>query len=346
MPPVMLKTLFVQRDGAVVRIHQDTVLVTLEGETLARVPVHMIESIVGIGRVSFTGPLLERCAADGRAVVRMTRGGRFLYRIEGRMSGNVLLRASQHEASRSPEKSLAIMRAIVAGKIHNQRQLILKASRDVADPADRALCRDVADDLAVQLRKLPNASHPDEVRGIEGVCARGYFAALRHLLSPSVRENFTFDGRSRRPPRDPVNAVLSFLYALLTRDAESSLLGVGLDPQIGFLHTLRPGRPSLALDLVEEMRPILADRVMLSLLNRRQLQPDDFERLPGGGIELGETGRKVLFSEWDRRKQVEIEHPFLKQPVQYGRLLDVQARLLARAIRSQGPGYTPFLYRG
>ncbi|AEJ44843.1 type I-C CRISPR-associated endonuclease Cas1c [Alicyclobacillus acidocaldarius] len=346
MPPVMLKTLFVQRDGAVVRIHQDTVLVTLEGETLLRVPLHMIESIVGIGRVSFTSPLLERCAADGRSVVRMTRGGRFLYRIEGRLSGNVLLRAAQYEAARSPEKSLAIMRAIVAGKVHNQRQLLLKASRDLADPADRAAARAAADDLARELRKLPSASHPDEVRGIEGVTARRYFAALRHLLVSSVREVLTFDGRNRRPPRDPVNAVLSFLYTMLTRDAESALLGVGLDPQIGFLHTLRPGRPSLALDLIEEMRPILADRVMLSLFNRRQLQPSDFEVLPGGAIELGEAGRRAVFAEWDRRKQAEIEHPLLKQPVTYGRLLDVQARMLARAIRSQGPGYTPFLYRG
>ncbi|MDI9258941.1 type I-C CRISPR-associated endonuclease Cas1c [Alicyclobacillus sendaiensis] len=346
MPPVILKTLFVQRDGAVVRMHQDTVVVTLEGATLARVPMHLLESIVGIGRVSFTSPLLERCAAEGRSVVRMTRQGRFLYRIEGRLSGNVLLRTAQHDAARSPDRSLAIMRAIVAGKVHNQRQLVLKAARDVADPADRAIVREVADDLARELRKLPSALHPDEVRGIEGVAARRYFLALRHLLAPPIREALAFDGRNRRPPRDPVNAVLSFLYALLTRDAESALLGVGLDPQIGFLHTLRPGRPSLALDLVEEMRPILADRVMLALFNRRQLQLSDFELLPGGAWELTEAGRRTLFGEWNRRKQVEIEHPLLKQPVAYGRLLDVQARMLARAIRSQGLGYTPFLYRG
>ncbi|MBF8378397.1 type I-C CRISPR-associated endonuclease Cas1 [Alicyclobacillus mali] len=346
MSPVILKTLFVQRDGAVVRMYHDVVTVTLDGETLLRVPFHMVESIVGVGRISFTGPLLERCAAEGRSVVRMTRGGRFLYRIEGRLSGNVLLRTAQHEAVRSPERSLAIMRAIVAGKIHNQRQLVLKAARDLAHPADRAAVRDVADDLARELRKLPSASHPDEIRGIEGSSARRYFLALRHLLAPSVRDALSFDGRNRRPPRDPVNAVLSFLYSLITRDAESALLGVGLDPQIGFLHTLRPGRPSLALDLVEEMRPILADRVMLSLFNRRQLQSSDFQVIPGGAWELAETGRRTLFAEWDRRKQVEIEHPLLKQPVSYGRLLDVQARILARAIRSQAHGYTPFLYRG
>ncbi|MCL6489067.1 type I-C CRISPR-associated endonuclease Cas1c [Alicyclobacillus mali (ex Roth et al. 2021)] len=346
MPPVMLKTLFVQRDGAVVRIQQDTVLVTVEGEKVLRVPFHMIESIVGIGRVSFTSPLLERCAAEGRSVVRMTRGGRFLYRIEGRLSGNVLLRAAQHEASRSPDKSLAIMRAIVAAKVHNQRQLLLKASRDVAEPADRDAVRSAVDDLARELRKLRSATDPDEVRGIEGVSARRYFAALRHLLAPSVRQDLAFDGRNRRPPRDPVNAVLSFLYAMLMRDAESALLGVGLDPQVGFLHTLRPGRPSLALDLMEEMRPVLADRVMLSMFNRRQLQQADFETLPGGAIELGEAGRKTVFAEWDRRREREIEHPLLRQPVPYGRLLDIQARMLARAIRSQDLGYTPFLYRG
>lgn len=346
MPPVILKTLFVQREGAIVRVHQDTVVVTLENETLLRVPMHMVDSIVGIGRVSFTSPLLERCAAEGRSVVRMTRGGRFLYRIEGRMSGNVLLRTAQHEAARSPERSLAIMRAIVAGKVHNQRQLVLKAARDLTAPADRSFVREVAGDLGRELRKLPSASHPDEIRGVEGASARRYFMALRHLLAPAIRDALSFDGRNRRPPRDPVNAVLSFLYALITRDAESALLGVGLDPQIGFLHTLRPGRPSLALDLVEEMRPILADRVMLSLFNRRQLQPSDFEVLPGGAVELTDAGRRTLFAEWDRRKQVEIEHPLLKQPVAYGRLLDVQARLLARAIRSQALGYTPFLYRG
>ncbi|GGJ03908.1 CRISPR-associated endonuclease Cas1 1 [Alicyclobacillus cellulosilyticus] len=344
--PLTAHTLYVQTDGAVVRLDHDNVLVTLDKQVQTRVPLHLVHAIVAFGRVSFTSPLLERCARDGRSVVKMDGAGRFVYRLEGPKSGNVLLRTAQFQAFHDPARQLSIARALVAGKLYNQRQVLLRAARDASTPSAANALREVAEEMARDLRRICHMDNLDTLRGLEGVNARRYFAVFQHMLAPQVQQDFAFAHRSRRPPRDPVNGVLSFLYAVLTHDAAAAAESVGLDPQIGFLHTLRPGRPALALDLMEEMRPVLADRVALTLFNRRQLTPDDFETLPGGAVSLTDAARRTILAEYQRRKQTEVEHPTLRTRLALGLVLPLQARLMARAIRGDAVPYMPFLYRG
>lgn len=342
---VAFDTLFVQLDGTVMRLDHDTVVVTRERETCLQVPLHQVRSIVAIGRVSMTSPLLERCAKDGRSVVRLDGRGKFLYRLEGPKSGNVLLRTAQFQTSMNDERSMHIAQAIVAGKVYNSRQNLLRSARDTKREEAAAALREAADDMDRDIRRLPNISDLNAVRGIEGINAKRYFSVFTHQLTQWADETLTFQGRTRRPPRDPVNCVLSFLYAILGNDALSAVESVGLDPQIGYLHALRPGRASLALDLMEEVRPVLADRIAITLINRRQLQSEDFDSLPGGAVTLNERGRKTVISAYQHRKLDEVEHPLLERKVPLGQVLPLQARLLARSIRGDNVEYTPFLMR-
>ncbi len=338
-------TLYVQTDGAILRLDHDTVVVTKDKETLLQVPLLHIESIVGIGRVSFTSPLLERCARDGRGVVKMNGQGRFMYRLEGPKSGNVLLRTAQYQTLIDTKRSTPIVKAIIAGKIYNSRRTLLRSARDSKREQSREIIREVTDDMARDLRRLDSMNDINLLRGIEGINAKRYFSVFEHQFSEMGDGLAKFDGRSRRPPRDPINCLLSFLYAVLTNDALSAVESVGLDPQIGFLHTLRPGRPSLALDLIEEFRPILADRVAITLVNRRQVGPDHFETLPGGAVSMTDKGRKIIIGAYQTRKQDEIMHPLLNKKVPIGQLLPIQARLLARAIRRDYVEYVPLYHK-
>jgi CRISPR-associated protein Cas1 len=343
---LMAQTLYVQTDGAVLRLDHDTVVVSQEKRVSARIPLHHVQSIVALGRVSITSPLLERCARDGRSVVRMDGRGRFLYRLQGPTSGNVLLRTAQYRLLQSPERQVSLVQALIAGKVYNARQNVLRAARERGSAADTARLRRAAADMATDLRRLAAITDLDALRGVEGINARRYFACWNDMMSPALGEAILFEGRTRRPPRDPVNAVLSLLYGLLRHDAMAALEAVGLDPQAGYLHTLRPGRPGLALDLMEEFRPVLSDRVALTLFNRRQLQIGDFEMLPGGAVSLRERGRRLVLEAYQARKAKQLEHPLLHGKIPLGQILLLQAQLLARAIRRGGEGYTPFLYRG
>lgn len=341
----LTNTLYVQTDGAVLRLDHDTVVVTKNKETLLKVPMLHIESIVGIGRVSFTSPLLERCARDGRGVVKMSGQGRFMYRLEGPKSGNVLLRTAQYQTLMDPKRSTSIVQAIVAGKIYNSRQTLLRSARDSRREESRNAIHEVTDDMARDIRRLDSMNDISVLRGIEGVNAKRYFSVFAHQFSEMDDGFAKLDGRSRRPPRDPMNCLLSFLYAVLTNDALSAVESVGLDPQIGFLHTLRPGRPSLALDLMEEFRPILADRIAVTLVNRKQVGPDHFETLPGGAVSMTDKGRKIIIHAYQTRKRDEITHPLLGKKVPVGQLLPIQARLLARAIRRDYVEYVPLYHK-
>ncbi|MBX6395923.1 MAG: type I-C CRISPR-associated endonuclease Cas1 [Alicyclobacillaceae bacterium] len=336
-----LNTLYVQTDGAVLRLDHDNVVVTREKDVLMRVPLHHLQAIVAIGRVSITSPLLSRCAEDGRAVIHLDSQGKFMYRLEGRRSGNVLLRVAQHQVARTPERAIPIVRAVVAGKLHNCRQVLLRAARESELPDGRESLRRAAEEMAADLRRLRFIGDLEALRGMEGINSKRYFSQIPHLLKVG---DFTFSGRVRRPPRDPVNALLSFLYTLLVHDVVSALEAVGLDPQVGYLHALRPGRPSLALDLMEELRPVLADRTAFTLLNRRQIGPDDFEEWPGGAVLLNDRGRKTVVEEYQKRKQDVCRHPLLRRRVTFAVVMHIQARLLARAVRSEVP-YIPFLYK-
>ena len=270
--------------------------------------------------------------------------GRFKARLEGSVTGNVLLRQAQHRAADSAAFTLGLARHVVAGKLKNQRQVLLRGAREAKNSEDEAKLTRTALNLAASLRALPEAADLDTLRGVEGEAARNYFAALNLLVRADLRELFAMDGRSRRPPRDRMNALLSFLYSMWTNDCRSALEAAGLDPQIGFLHAVRPGRAALALDLVEEFRP-WADRLALTLVNRGQLGADDFALREGGAVLLEGDARKAVVVAFQERKQDALTHPLLAESVPLGVVPLVQARLLARHLRGETEAYVPFVVR-
>ncbi|MEK6804729.1 MAG: type I-C CRISPR-associated endonuclease Cas1c [Nitrospirota bacterium] len=340
----LLNTLYLTTEGAYLRLDHDTLRVEVERETKLQVPIHHLGGIVCFGDVLVSPAALARCAQDGRFVVFLDRNGRFQARIEGPISGNVLLRCAQHAAMGNVDKTLTIARHIVGGKIQNSRQIVLRAARDTDDPGDGETLRQTAESLANVLGRVPLAEDLDSLRGLEGEAARKYFATFDRMVRED-RATFTLNGRNRRPPTDPVNALLSFLYALLMNDCVAALEGVGLDPQMGYLHALRPGRAALALDLMEELRSVFADRLALTLINRKQVAAGQFHARPGGAVHLEDTARKEVIVAYQKRKQEEITHPVLDQKMPLGLVPHVQARLLARVLRGDLEAYPPFLYR-
>lgn len=342
---VLLNTLYVTTPDAYLRLESDTVCVMVGDDKRLQVPLHHLGSFVLFGHTAVSPALLARCADDGRSVVWMDLSGRFQARLEGPVSGNVLLRLAQYRAAEDSAWALTQAKAVVAGKLRNSRQLLMRAARETDEDARRQVLVQAARLIAGHVRRLPEAPDVDSVRGLEGDSAHVYFGALRQVFKPSVQADFPFDGRNRRPPRDRVNALLSFLYALVLNDCRSALEAVGLDPQLGFLHAARPGRQSLALDLLEEFRAPLADRLALTLINRAQLQPKHFDERAGGAVLLGDDGRKTVIAAYQARKQETVMHPVLQQTVAIGLLPHVQARLLARHLREDVPNYVPYLQR-
>lgn len=339
----LLNTLYVQSQGAYLRLEGETVIVEVERQERLKMPLHHLGGIVVFGNVMVSPFLLARCAEDARSFVWMSAHGRFQARAEGPRSGNVLLRRAQHATAEQKIAALALARGSVAGKLQNARLYLLRAARDAEGEVVTTL-RNMAERIARHLRAAGDAADLDALRGEEGAAAAEYFAAFPLLLRTSD-PTFAWSGRSRRPPLDPPNALLSFLYALLANDCASAVEAAGLDPQIGFLHALRPGRPALALDLMEEFRPLLADRVAFALINRRQVTEADFVRRPGGAVELTETGRRTVLAAYQKRKQDEVAHPLLAEPLALGLAPLIQARILARAVRGDLPSYSPFVPR-
>jgi CRISP-associated protein Cas1 len=331
--------------SAYVRIEGETLCVDVEREKKLQVPLHHLGSIVTFGDVMLTPALLRRCATDGRSVVLLDRNGQFSGRLEGPVSGNILLRQAQYHTATKPASTVAIARACTAGKLHNSRHVLLRGAREAKADADAQILRQAAKRLANHQRDLSSATTLDTLRGLEGDGARAYFSALPALIRAEQRPTFAFEQRSRRPPRDAFNALISFLYTLLVRDCQAALEGVGLDPQLGFLHAVRPGRPALALDLIEEFRAAIADRLALTLINRMQLTAKHFEPRPGGAVYLNDEGRRTVLTAYQQRKQEEITHPLLGQSVPIGLLPHVQARLLARVLRGEMVSYLPFMNR-
>ena len=338
----LLNTLYVTTADTYLRLDNDTLRVEVEKETRLRVPLHHLSGVVCFGHTGLSAPLMHRLAEDGIALVLLDDNGRFKARLEGAVTGNVLLRQAQFQRVADPVFTLDMARACVAGKIKNTRQVLQRGAREAKLEDEAKTLTRVADDLAASLRALPDAGNLDVLRGIEGEAARQYFSGLNLLVRADAREFFQMDGRTRRPPRDRFNAVLSFLYAMWMNDCRSALEAAGLDPQVGFLHALRPGRAALALDLMEEFRP-WADRLALTLINRSQLAADDFVLREGGGVSLEPDARKAVVVAYQERKRDEINHPLLAQAVPLGLLPLVQARLMARAVRDDGAPYVPFV---
>lgn len=341
----LLNTLYVMTDSSYLHLDNDTVRIEVERETRLRVPLHHLGGLICFGNVLMSPALIGRCAEDGISMTLLDRNGRFRARVEGPISGNVLLRKAQFEAAQDPARTLAIARNIVAGKLKNSRTVLQRGAREAKSEDDRVILDAAVTKFDASLRALTVTGDLDVLRGVEGEAARTYFSALNHLLRIDVRSDFAIDGRSRRPPRDRLNALMSYLYTLLTHDCRSALESVGLDPQSGFLHVLRPGRPALALDLVEEFRAVLADRLALTLVNRGQLKADDFRVTEGGGVLMDNDARRAISIAWQEKKQETLTHPLLQTEVPIGLLPQLQARLLARTLRGETEGYLPFLAR-
>ncbi|MBS0467249.1 MAG: type I-C CRISPR-associated endonuclease Cas1 [Proteobacteria bacterium] len=340
----LLNTLYVTLPDAWLRLDNDTLRVEVEREARLRVPLHHLTAVVCFGHTGLSAPLMHRLADEGIALVLLDDNGRFKARLEGAVSGNVLLRQAQFQRVADPAFTLEQARACVAGKVKNTRQVLQRGAREAASEEEAQTLTRRADDLAATLRALPGADNLDALRGLEGEAARQYFSALNLLVRPAQREAFAMDGRTRRPPRDRFNALLSFLYAMWMNDCRSALEAAGLDPQVGFLHALRPGRAALALDLMEEFRP-WADRLALTLINRGQIKASDFDLRPGGGVVLQADARKAVVVAFQERKKDEMTHPLLAQTVPLGLVPLVQARLLARALRDDAAPYIPFIHK-
>ena len=338
-----LNTLFVTTQGAYLAKDGETVRVKVEGGTRLRVPIHNLGGIVCFGNVGCSPYLLGFCGRRGVAVSFLTERGRFLARVVGPTSGNVLLRREQYRRADDASSSAAIARAIVAAKVTNSRSVLARAARERSSDADGAVeLRTAMVKLRQLLGELERLSELDSIRGIEGAAARAYFEVFDHLiLAPG--DDFVFAGRSRRPPGDRVNALLSFCYTLLRHDVGAALESVGLDPAVGFLHRDRPGRSGLALDLMEEFRAFLADRLVLSLINLRQVKGKGFEIGESGGVWMDEATRKEVLVAYQNRKQDELTHPFLGEKTTVGMLFHLQALLLARFLRGDLDGYPPFV---
>lgn len=338
----LLNTLFVNTQGAYLSQDGETVLVRHEEATLLRVPIHTLGGIVCFGRVSMSPPLMGLCGERQVLVSFLSESGRFLARVTGPVSGNVLLRRRQYLVADCPGEAARIARAVVMAKVANCRTVLLRANRE---PSGRsAELERAASELARILDRLERTDlDADVLRGLEGEAARTYFGVFDHLITS--RGEFEFRGRTRRPPLDPVNALLSFVYTLLVHDITSALETNGLDPCVGYLHAERPGRPSLALDLMEEFRPILADRLVLSLINRRQVRASGFRTNPSGAVEMDEATRKEVLASWQKRKQEEVQHPFINEPAPIGLFPHLQALLLARHLRGDLDAYPALIWR-
>jgi CRISPR-associated protein Cas1 len=340
-----LNSLYVTTQGAYLHCDGQSVDVRVEKESKLRIPIQTLSSIVCFGQVSCSPFLMALCADHGVKLAFLTENGKFLARVEGPVSGNVLLRRRQYRNADSAEQASSITYSIVLAKLANCRNVLLRGARDSAPESAAATALEhAAQRMAHLAAELKPASAVSELRGYEGEAAHTYFSVFDHLIVGD-KEAFVFAKRSRRPPLDNVNALLSFAYTLLTHDTSAALETVGLDPAVGYLHVERPGRPSLALDLVEELRPVIADRLVLTLINRRQVSAAGFQRLETGGIVMNDDTRKELLVAYQKRKQEEIIHPYLNEKIPFGMIPFVQATLLARHLRGDLEAYPSFLWK-
>ena len=337
----LLNTLYVTTQGAYLHQEGETVVAAVDHADVLRLPIHTLSGIVCFGQVSCSPPLLGLCGESGVHVSFLTERGKFLARVTGPVSGNVLLRREQMRCAEDPAATCEIARSFVTGKLANSRTVLQRSLRDHGP--DVVIARSV-DAIADVIRRAQRAADTDTLRGLEGEAATHYFGAFDGMIL-TQQSAFSMKTRSRRPPLDPLNALLSFLYTLLAHDCESALEGIGLDPQIGFLHALRPGRPSLALDLMEEFRTILADRVALSLVNLNQVDGKGFTTTESGAVVMDNDTRKTVLQTWQKKKQEMIQHPFLDEKIEIGLLPHAQALLLARHLRGDLDAYPPFLLK-
>ena len=340
----ILNTLFVMTQGAYLAKEGESVVVRVDGQAQKRFPVHNLAGIICFGNIGCSPFLMGHCANNGVAVSFLTENGRFLAKATGKTSGNVRLRREQYRRTDNDTCTTAMSRNIVLAKVANCRAVLARGIRDHGERIDRDSIHNACKKLTDIGRRLLTAKDSDRVRGLEGEAANTYFGVLSQLTVAN-HDAFAFTGRSRRPPRDRMNALLSFLYVMLAHDAEAALECSGLDPQVGFLHRERPGRASLALDLMEELRPVVADRLALTLVNRQQVKPKGFTVQESGAVLMDDDTRKAVLKAYQERKRQELNHPFLQEKTQLGMIPYTQALLLARYLRNDVGEYTPFVWR-
>ena len=339
-----LNTLFVTTQGAYLAKEGETVVVRVERETRLRLPIHTLGGIVCFGNVTCSPFLMGFCAERDVAISFLTEWGRFLARVQGPVSGNVLLRREQYRRADDMDVSALMARSVLTGKLANCRSVLQRALRDHSSKLNAEEVDEASKRIRNSLERLQDDQPLNALRGIEGDAARVYFSVFDHLIL-SQKEDFIFRDRNRRPPLDRVNCLLSFIYTLVLHDVRSALESVGLDPAVGFLHRDRPGRPGLALDMMEEFRPFLADRLTLSLINLNQVQKKGFREMESGAVLMDDEARKTVLVAYQKRKQDEIFHPFIEEKVTIGLLFHMQALLLARCLRGDLDGYPPFIWK-
>lgn len=339
----LLNTLYVTIPDAYLACDGENVLVKVDNEIRFRIPVHNLEGIVCFGFAGASPRLMYLCCERGVALSFLTAYGKFMGRVTGNISGNVLLRRTQYRWSDDENISSRLSRRFVAAKIINSRAVLHRVLRDHSEVADKKL-RDSLSMLARMPERLERATNGNAIRGIEGEAAHLYFSNFNKLVL-NKKDAFQMINRSRRPPMDRINALLSFLYTLLTHEVVAALESVGLDPQVGFLHRDRPGRPSLALDVMEEMRPHFVDRLAVTLINRNQISADGFIVKENGGVIMEDDTRKEVLTAWQKRKQEELTHPYLREKIPLGLVPYVQALLLARHMRDDLEDYPPFFWK-
>ena len=340
----LLNTLYIMTQGAYLSKDGETVHVQVEQDTKLRIPIHTLDGIICFGHITCSPPLMGLCAERNVTVSFLSEHGKFLARVQGPVSGNVLLRREQYRKADDEKISAEVARMIVAAKVANSRTVLLRFARERPDSEGVDSVNCAISNLADILDGLRNPMPLERVRGFEGEAAKDYFSVFNHLIT-AQKEDFIFHERSRRPPLDNVNALLSFSYTLLAHDAVSALECVGLDPAVGYLHRDRSGRPGLALDLMEEFRAFFCDRLSLSLINRQQVKKKEFKKTETGAVLMDDSARKTLLVAYQNRKQEEIRHPFLEETMPVGLLLYAQALLMARYIRGDLEEYPPFIWK-
>jgi len=340
----LLNTLYVNTQGSYLHREGETIIVEREKEKVMQLPIHTLGSIVCFGNVLCSPFLLGFCAERDVSVSFLSEHGRFLASVLGPVRGNVLLRRQQYRMADDEQITRDIAANVVSGKLANCRIVLNRTVRDHGAKVDAAALKDASRSIEKIIERIPRAENTDEVRGFEGQAAAEYFRVFNHLILDQ-KDDFVFNERSRRPPLDEVNALLSFIYTLLAHDVRSALETVGLDTSVGFLHRDRPGRSGLALDLMEEFRPVIADRLVLSLINRKQIGKKGFIKAANGSVIMDEDTRKIVLTEYQNRKQDVILHPYIDETVSIGLLFFIQANLMARFIRGDIDGYPPFFWR-
>ncbi|TCL55903.1 CRISPR-associated Cas1 family protein [Kineothrix alysoides] len=340
----LLNILYITTPDAYLSLDGENIVVLKNDETKIRVPLHNLEGIITFGYAGASPALMGKCAEENIALTFLTAQGRFLARVVGKTRGNVILRREQYRIADEELKALGIAKNCILGKVYNCKHVIDRAIRDHAARIDCEKLKLSSEQMASSLDLIKNVNNLDSLRGYEGEAASRYFSIFNELILQQ-KEAFLFSGRNKRPPLDNVNALLSFAYTLLTYDVASALESVGLDSFVGFLHTDRPGRVSLALDMMEELRPFYADRFVISLINKRIINEKGFEKQENGAVFMTNETRKEILRYWQERKQEKIKHPFLNETIEWGLVPYVQAMLLARYIRGDLDGYPPFMWK-